>query len=61
MLFDSLKSDKYPIYMKDSLLNTNPNFDYGDFDKLPELLIGLTQQNFIFSFETPGVYVFADS
>jgi hypothetical protein len=61
MLFDSLKSDKYPVYLKDSLLNTNANFDYGDFDSLPKLLEGKEGQNFVFTFETAGVYVFKDS
>jgi len=35
MLFDSLSEEKYPVYEKDSLLNTNSNFDYGDFSSLP--------------------------
>jgi hypothetical protein len=36
MLFDSLSEEKYPVYLKDSLLNTNQNFDYGAFSALPE-------------------------
>lgn len=35
MLFDELDETKYPVYEKDSLLNTNSNFDYGDFEDLP--------------------------
>lgn len=27
----------YPVYVKDSLLNTNPDFDYGEFRKLGEV------------------------
>ena len=42
-------------------MNTNQNFDYGAFNALPTQLIGLNDQNFIFTFNTPGVYVFADS
>lgn len=29
VFFDNLSPTKYPIYMKDSLLNTNEKFDYG--------------------------------
>jgi len=29
VFFDNLSPTKYPIYMKDSLLNTNERFDYG--------------------------------
>lgn len=36
MLFDSLSEEKYPVYLKDSLLNTNQNFDYGQFTALPD-------------------------
>lgn len=61
MLFDSLSEEKYPVYVKDSLLNTNNNFDYGDFTALPALLKGLSNQNFIFTFEEAGIYVFADN
>ncbi len=32
ILWEGLKPDKYPIYEKDSLLNTNDNFDFGEFD-----------------------------
>lgn len=31
LLFDSLTATTYPIYDRDNLLNTNENFDYGDF------------------------------
>jgi hypothetical protein len=42
MLFDSLSEEKYPVYLKDSLLNTNQNFDYGQFTALPDQLAGLS-------------------
>lgn len=61
MLFENLSEEKYPFYMKDSLLNTNSNFDYGAFSALPEQLQGKTNQNFVFTFEQSGIYVFGDS
>jgi hypothetical protein len=61
VLFDSLSASTYPVYQKDSLLNTNQEFDYGAFNDLPDQLVGLEGQNFIFNFDQSGVYVFADS
>lgn len=60
-MFSDCSETKYPVYQKDSLLNTNPNFDFGEFAALPEKLVGLTNQNFVYTFNEPGVYVFADS
>lgn len=53
----------YPIYLKDSLLNTNENFDDGLFDLLQVKLVNgnLPISTFMFSFKDEGVYVFADS
>jgi len=61
MLFDGLSETKYPVYEKDSLLNTNSNFDYGDFADLPVQLAGQSNVNFVFTFEQAGIYVFADA
>lgn len=61
VLWDSLSSQTYPVYQKDSLLNTNTNFDYGAFNALPSQLANLTDQNFVYTFDQSGVYVFSDS
>jgi hypothetical protein len=56
-----LRDGSYPIYAKDSLLNTNPMFDYGLFRSLADKLQsnGSNIQAFAFSFVQNGVYVFA--
>lgn len=56
-------SKQYPMYMKDSILNTNPDFDYGHFMQLQYTIEqGSTNVTaFSFIFEQPGVYVFHDS
>jgi hypothetical protein len=52
----------YPQYLKDSILNTNPNFDYGQFLVLKTTIdTGKTVTAFSFVFNDPGVYVFQDS
>lgn len=52
----------YPVYMKDSILNTNPQFDYGQFLKLQTTINqGSTVTAFSFVFTEAGVYVFQDS
>ena len=53
----------YPVYMKDSILNTNPSFDYGAFRRLGELLEADAAEIdiFGFTFTEEGTYVFADS
>lgn len=61
LLFSDLGPNKYPIYLKDSLLNTNDRFDYGEFLKLPDLLSNGTIKAFWFTFAESGVYVFGDS
>lgn len=38
ILWNNLSPTKYPIYSKDSLLNTNDDFDFGEFTDLPEKL-----------------------
>ena len=58
ILFDVSK-DNYPVYIKDSLLNTNDNFDYSLFRKLDtDALAGVDVESFPFTFSVPGTYVF---
>jgi hypothetical protein len=60
MVFDlSAGKSLYPIYDKDSLLNTNPSFDYGEFRRLSELAASSANVTmFGFTFRDAGVYVF---
>ena len=55
----------YPVYQKDSFLNSNPQFDYGAFRDLAEIMSDPTLSagvsHFGYTFETPGTYVFASS
>eukprot|EP00762_Andalucia_godoyi_P006917 ANDGO_08315.mRNA.1 Reticulocyte-binding protein 2 homolog a len=61
----SIPSDRthYPVYEKDSLYNTNPNFDYGAFRQLKDQLKDplTTIATFAFTFNDRGVYVFSDA
>ena len=61
LLFDNLNATTYPVYLVNSLLNTNINFDYGAFLNLPTILKNSTITSFIFTFAEAGVYVFGDS
>lgn len=56
-----LSDGSYPVYAKDSLLNTNPLFDYGPFRSLADKIQSNSSnvQAFAFSFIEAGVYVFA--
>ena len=52
----------YPTYVKDHLLNTNPDFDFGPFAQLGTLLeSSVTISTFVHVFNTAGTYVFVDS
>jgi hypothetical protein len=50
----------YPRYFKDSILNTNPAFDYGPFQKLETMIVqqGIPVETFSFIFKDQGIYVF---
>ncbi len=50
----------YPVYLKNSLLNTNPLFDYGPFRDLEAHAASATYvvSKFIFTFTEEGTYVF---
>ena len=64
MVWDLSSGDKnhYPVYEKDSLLNTNANFDYGPFRALAERLQSdVVTKTFMYAFTEAGTYVFSDS
>ncbi|ETO67181.1 hypothetical protein F444_15794 [Phytophthora nicotianae P1976] len=63
LLFDLSVPGSYPIYLKDSMLNTNPSFDYGAFRSLATKVNAnsSTVSAFAFSFTEPGTYVFGNS
>jgi len=56
----SISAKSYPVYVKDSLLNTNGDFDYSAFRTLDRLATTstLTLSSFVFTFATAGTYVF---
>ena len=52
----------YPTYVKDHLLNTNTNFDFGAFSQLDTLIrSSVDLSTFVHVFHISGTYVFADS
>ena len=53
----------YPVYMKDSLLNTNDAFDYGGFLNLATTIESGTSSVsvYVHSFNTAGTYIFMNS
>jgi len=57
----------YPVYMKNSVMNSNDVFDYGAFNVLEEDMLRLNKEKvtaasiFAFTFPKPGTYVFNDS
>jgi len=55
----------YPVYVKDSYLNTNPEFDYGAFRRLQDFAEangGTSDLTlFAFTFDEAGTYTFASS
>ena len=59
ILFDiDPDTNSFPEYHKNSLLNSNPEFDYGAFRRLAELAANTSL--FVFPFPDGGVYVFWD-
>jgi hypothetical protein len=52
----------FPVYLKNSLLNSNPGFDYGPFIDLQNLILqqNVTVTQFSFAFNQKGNYVFED-
>jgi hypothetical protein len=61
IVFDVSKAS-YPVYVKDSLLNTNPSFDYSAFRDLANTAqTTISFVTFSFTFADPGTYVFSVS
>jgi hypothetical protein len=62
-LSDPSAREHYPVYVRDSLLNTNPRFDFGAFRRLAQRLRAnaTSVSAFVFTFDEPGVYVLADA
>eukprot|EP01022_Parablepharisma_sp_SALTPOND_P009167 TRINITY_DN1381_c0_g1_i1.p1 TRINITY_DN1381_c0_g1~~TRINITY_DN1381_c0_g1_i1.p1 ORF type:complete len:3672 (+),score=433.12 TRINITY_DN1381_c0_g1_i1:8055-19070(+) len=66
-IFEIDGNGHYPVYQKDSLLNSNPDFDYGPFKILSERISAQlangqnTPQYFGYTFSKSGRYFFADS
>jgi len=63
VLFSGLSSSNYPVYNKNSLINTNSEFDYSTFVELATDLTvnGEAIDSFVFSFDEAGFYDFYDS
>lgn len=66
-IFDSIvfsvdSSGSWPVYDKDSLLNTNPAFDFGAFRSLQrDMQSGANTSSFVFTFLSQGVHTFVSS
>ncbi|CAM9734750.1 unnamed protein product, partial [Hapterophycus canaliculatus] len=61
VLFD-ISSGCYPVYEKDSFLNSNVEFDYGEFRTIAEVATSSARyETFGFVFEDAGTYVFSTS
>lgn len=54
---------RYPVYSKDSILNTNDDFDFGDFETLADMINrqNITVKTFSFVFSDQGIFVFENS
>ena len=63
-LFQIDDTSDYPVYMKNSVLNSNPDFDFGAFNTLETEIFALQKKNitdpviFTFTFIEAGTYVF---
>ena len=62
MIFSVQTPDHYPVYLKDSLLNSNKKFDYSKFTQLKnDVKNGTDIRSFGFTFKESGTYIFADN
>ena len=52
----------FPVYVKDSIYNTDPNYDFGVFTTLENKLLyaQLAISSFMVGFTYEGVFVFGD-
>jgi len=58
----SVTSESYPIYLKDAMVNSNPEFDYTKFTELSVALKdGEDITLFLHTFTQAGIYVFGDA
>lgn len=66
-IFNIENPEHYPKYMRDSVINSNPEFDYGAFIELEQQMLArindadVTPVIFTFTFADAGNYVFYDS
>ena len=59
---DNTSTYHFPVYIKDHLLNSNPDFDYGAYRQLGDYLdSSVLVSTFVAVFNDPGTYVFRDS
>jgi hypothetical protein len=61
-IFSIADDQHYPVYDKDSLINTNKNFDYGPFRELQRMIESnsSTITTFAFTFKSAGIFDFVD-
>lgn len=54
---------QYPVYSKDSILNTNADFDFGPFDVLADMINrqNITVTTYSHIFKEKGIFVFENS
>jgi len=63
-IFWSVSPESFPKYEKDSLLNSNEKFDYGEIENMKTLMEGSSTNKpstFGFTFNEAGIYLFSDS
>lgn len=64
-VFFNVNAEKkqYPVYSKDSILNTNPDFDFGAFIVLADMINrqGIQVNTFSHIFKERGIFVFENS
>ena len=66
MIFSITSQDHYPVYLKDSILNTNKGFNFSSFLELASFINNVKQggtpiSSFAYTFIDSDKYVFADS
>jgi hypothetical protein len=64
VIFDGITDENYPVYNTNSLLNSNQNYDYGEFFQLGKKIKAgdfkgaNSITSFVTSFDKAGIYVF---